>query len=97
MTPVPDGEIIGTALGGATIAMVTTRIVGGVPDVATVHTGMAHGVLITAATVVIHLAVGSMIGRSIRAGMMSKHLTIIVKTHDHVTFPPLPYVGYMRL
>ena len=34
-----------------------------------------------------------MIGRSIRAGMMSRHLTIIVKTHDHVTFPPLPYVG----
>ena len=93
MTPVPDGEIIGTAPGGATIAMVTTGIDGGVPDVATVHTGMTHGVLITAATVVIPLAVGSMIGRSIRAGMMSKHLTIIVKTHDHVTFPPLPYVG----
>ena len=32
MTPVSDGEIIGTVLGGATIAVVTTRIVGGVPD-----------------------------------------------------------------
>ena len=36
MTPVSDGEIIATALGGATIAMVTTRIVGRVPDVAIV-------------------------------------------------------------
>ena len=43
MTPVSDGEIIDTAPGGATIAMVTTRIVGGVPDVAIVHTDMAHG------------------------------------------------------
>ena len=44
-------------------------------------------------TVVIHIAVGSMIGRSIRAGMMQRHITIIVRTHDHVTFPPLPCVG----
>jgi len=70
--------------------MVTIMIVGGFPDVATVHTGMAHGKLMTVVTVAIHLAVGSMIGRSIRAEMMQRVMTIIVKTHDHVTFPPLP-------
>ena len=53
MTPVLDGEIIDTALGGATIAMVTTKLFGGVPDVAIVHTDMAHDELVTVVTVVI--------------------------------------------
>jgi len=91
MTPVSIGEIIDTALAGATL--LSTRIVGGVPDVATAHTGMAHGKLITVVTIVIHLAIGSMIGRSIIAEMMQRHMTIIVTPHDHVTCPPLPYVG----